>query len=154
MNRLRSIIAQAQQSRDVQLVHYSSFPSQVAELCTEREIPDLIAELQTLAQEWNAYAEEHPEDGDGQDDIWRDQKRFAEVLRDLLPRFPEPVFLGLRSAESRVRFWTAWAIQESPSPLATPALQAAIERESDELNLKVLRNALARCTKPWWKFWS
>ncbi|MBL8018678.1 MAG: hypothetical protein JNM27_03355 [Leptospirales bacterium] len=154
MGRLQQIIDEVHGSRDVQERLYSSFPTRVAELCTEEEVQEIILKLEALATEWETFSARSPQDGDGQDDIWRDEHRYAELLRDLLPRFPDSTMTGLANKNARVRFWTAWTISERPTRFATPHLQRAMATESDSQTAKMIRKALESCSRPWWRFWN
>ena len=142
MGRLKDLISAAQSGKDIQQRLYGKFPLEIAEICGPEEVKDILLRLQELSEEKENIEEW---DGDSQDDIWRAQKNFSELLQLLVGKYPKEVALGLKSHSQEARFWVANAFEKSPSPHVVADLAEYLLGEMPEWHRKTGAAALKAC---------
>jgi hypothetical protein len=153
MGKLKQLLTELQATQDIQVSVYStSFPQYIAKLCTEAEVADAFQFLEASVLEFKAEQIRGELNGDDMDDIWRAELRYAQLLADLIPRYPVQIAQGLKNDNAKIRFWIAWAIDQSPIRKLAEPLDRALAIETDEFNRKIMRAALEKCRKKW-KFW-
>ena len=139
---LQQLLEEAQNEKSPQERGYGRFPIEIAERCGRAEVKEILQRLDTLGSD---KASLPAWDTDSQDEIWRVQKGFSEVLERLTAKYIDELVLGFESEVNETAFWVAHAILNAPNDKAIEPLVSYLERDIPELNRKVASEALAAC---------
>ncbi|PTY36954.1 hypothetical protein BGP77_06625 [Saccharospirillum sp. MSK14-1] len=143
MSKFKELLKQANNRKPILENTYGNFPVEIADQCGEGEIAEIIATLDRLHIEKQEIADW---DGDSQDDIWKVQRGYYQLLARLTQTYPRQIALGLRSRYSSTRFYTALAFSKSPTVDAIPDLEEYLLLETSHRNYMTGKKALKACT--------
>lgn len=142
MSKLQDLLNKAYEGKDIQEKVYGAFPFEIASECGPDEVTDIINSLDTFQVEKEKIEDW---DGDSQDDIWRLQRDYSKLLERLTAKYPKEVSSGLKSKCLETRFWIAYALSESPTSAAVPALREYLQNEMPEHHRATAEKALKTC---------
>lgn len=142
MSKLRKLIEEAYEGKDVQERLYGRFPFEIATHCGADEVKDIIRCLDELQIEKETIEDW---DGDSQDDIWRMQRDYSKLLELLTEKYPKEIAAGLRSNCIETRFWVAGAFANSPSKEVVPELAEYLLSEMPNHHRSMGQKALGAC---------
>lgn len=105
------------------------------------EVTEALRRIEELALEREKIAVDPDLNCDDEDDVHFAQKEIAQALQYLSVRAADALLAGVESPNETVRFWSAYAAKYSGVRAHIPALRAALEREVNSLNKRVLKDA-------------
>ena len=107
--------------------------------------PEITAVLDSLSLQRQEIEQETPWDGDATDNVHFAQEEIFSTL--LASPIPASVIVGgLKSSFRGTRFWISLTLKERPDQSVAPAIQAALLGETDQLNQRMLKEALHACS--------
>uniref|UniRef100_UPI0025E4D29A hypothetical protein n=1 Tax=Sulfurovum sp. TaxID=1969726 RepID=UPI0025E4D29A len=144
MSRLQQLIDNASKEKSLMEKAYGDFPVEIASECGKSEVKEIIERLDALSSEKTEVEEW---DGDTQDDIWRAQSGFSELLENILPNYASDICKGLESKYTDTRFYICYALSNSPSAEAVDPLSEYMKSEMSEEHRDIVLSALKACKK-------
>ena len=142
MSKLQALLKKAYEGKDIQEKVYGRFPFEISSECGSEEVLEIILSLDRFQIEKGKVKEW---DGDSQDDYWRLQKDYSKLLALLTSKFPKEVISGLKSDCMETRFWVAYAMSQSPTHKAVPAIKEYLESEMPKHHRSTAEKALMAC---------
>ena len=144
MSRLQQLIDNAIKEKSIIEKAYGAFPVEIASDCGKSEVKEIIERLDELSLEKTKVEKW---DGDTQDDIWRAQSGFSELLENILPKYVSDICKGLKSEYNDTRFYICYALSKSPSSEAIDTLSEYVENEMSKDHREIAFSALKACKK-------
>ena len=117
----------------------------VGKALREQQFPEVVDALDDLSKQRQEIERETPWDGDATDDVHFAQEEIFTTLV-ASPIQASVIASGLASSFRGTRFWISLALKERPGQSAVPAIQAAMQTETDQLNQRMLKEALEACS--------
>lgn len=121
-------------------------PELIAKELGQEGVVKLFEEIASVSAERKRLDRSGEVNCDELDDYWRATTRLASVIPYQARLYPDEVLKGLLSESEAVRFYVAYCLSKVPFHSALPQLKAAISKESDQLNIEVLNNAVSACS--------
>ncbi|MDT7514832.1 hypothetical protein [Rhodoferax mekongensis] len=149
MNTLQSVIARHTRGLSVIEIDYSEElpnPDVIAKELGAEGVALVFEEVANISAERERLDREGEVNCDTLDDYWRAATRMASVIPYQARTFPESVLHGLASESRAVRFYCAYSISKVPFRGALLDLKAALARETDQLNIQVIGDAVKACS--------
>lgn len=144
MSKLQQLIDRANEGKNIQEIVYGNFPVEIFKYCGEEEVRDILIRLDQLSIEKEKIEDW---DGDSQDDIWRVQSGFSELLEKLTGKYAGIISEGLNSSRADTCFYVSHAFWKSPPPKAIQPLAEYLLRDLSDLYRDVGQKALAACKR-------
>ena len=148
MNRVQKIISSYTDALPLMERVYSEelpYPEKIAKEIGV-EVSELFEEISRISNERERLDNEGEVNCDVLDDCWMAMTRLASVIPYQARLLPKQVLTGLYNENNSVRFYIAYSLQKVPFKAALPYLQDALKSETDQLNIKVIRSAIERCS--------
>ncbi|BFM13556.1 hypothetical protein R50072_37090 [Simiduia litorea] len=142
MSKLQKLIDEACEGKSLLDKVYGKFPVHIAPSCGEEEVREVLLRLDQLSADKEKVEDW---DGDGQDDIWRVQNGFSELLEAILPNHVGEVCKGLTSNRKDTAFYVVHALWKSPTKHAIKSVEEYLKRDIPKLHRKVGIDALKAC---------
>jgi len=139
MSKRQKLIDEANKGKNIQEIVYGNFPVEIYKNCGPEEVQDILGRLDQLSIEKEKIEDW---DGDSQDDIWRVQSGFSELLEKLTREYAELIVMGLKSNRPDTRYYIFHALWKSPNPKAVTFLAEYLLTEMPDLYREVGQKAL------------
>lgn len=108
---------------------------------------EAIEFINELSAEREKIEKETPWDGDATDAIHFQQEEVATLIELSKNVSRSEIVKGLKSEYTGTRFWVAYVLSKAGDKTILPELREALEQEEDQLNIKVMNQAIAFCSK-------